>query len=83
VQCGTTAIILEIDYEDLPPVVFHVKECLGRFTECTGFCTNFKDIEYYCNIDTALYNVECKATNLGLEYKLVDIEWCSQLHPDP
>lgn len=82
-QCGTTAIILEIDYEDLHPVGFHVKECLGRFTECTGFCTNFKDIEYYCNIDTALYNVECEATNLGLEYKLVDIEWCAQLHPDP
>ena len=62
---------------------FHVKECLGRFTECTGFYTNFKDTEYYGNIDTTLYNIECEATNLGLGYKLVDIEWCAQLHPDP
>jgi hypothetical protein len=83
VQCGTTAIILEIDYEELHPVGFHVKEALGRFTECTGFYTNFKDEMYYTNIDTAMGNVECEASSLGLGYKLVDIGWCAQLHPDP
>jgi hypothetical protein len=83
VQCGTTTIILEIDYEDLHPVGFHVKECLGRFTECTGFCTNFKDTEYYGNFNNAMCNIEIEAASLGLGYKLVDIEWCAQLHPDP
>lgn len=83
IQCGTTAIILEIDYEDLHPVGFHVKECLGRFTECSGFRTSFKDTEYYSNYDAALCNVEAEAECLGLGYKLVDINWCAQLHPDP
>ncbi len=83
IQCGSTALILEIDYESLHPVGFHVKEVLGRFTECTGFYTNFKDSEYYANLDAALCSVEDEAACLGLGYKLVDIEWCAQLHPDP
>lgn len=33
VQDGTTTIILEIDYSDLHPVQFHVREALGLFTE--------------------------------------------------
>ncbi|MCK5670484.1 hypothetical protein KAI10_03805, partial [Candidatus Bathyarchaeota archaeon] len=32
IQCGTTTIILEIDYTDLHPVAFHVKESLGTIT---------------------------------------------------
>ena len=27
--------------------------------------------------------VEDKANILGLCYKLVDIDWCAQVHPDP
>jgi hypothetical protein len=42
IQMGSTTIIFEIDYEDLHPVAFHVKEVLGPFTECTGAYTNFK-----------------------------------------
>ncbi|MFH1180236.1 MAG: hypothetical protein V1710_07745 [Candidatus Bathyarchaeota archaeon] len=82
-QCGTTTIILEIDYSDLHPVGFHVKECLGTITECTGFYTNFKDMEYSSNLETAETAVESEAMNLGICYKLVNIEWCAQLHPDP
>lgn len=41
-QDGTTIIIQEIDYSDLHPELFHVREALGLFTECTGFGTNFK-----------------------------------------
>ncbi|MCJ7731429.1 hypothetical protein MUP51_03855, partial [Candidatus Bathyarchaeota archaeon] len=67
----------------LHPVGFHVKECLGTITECTGFETNFKDMEYSSNLETAETAVESEAMNLGLCYKLVDIEWCAQLHPDP
>jgi len=83
IQCGSTTIILEIDYSDLHPVAFHVKEVLGTITECTGFYTNFKDTDYSYNKDQARMNVEAEAMSLGLCYKLVDIEWCAQLHPDP
>ena len=83
IQCGTTTIILEINYSDLHPVQFHVKECLGTITECTGFYTNFKDEAYSCNKLQAQMTVEAEADCLGICYKLVDIEWCAQLHPDP
>jgi len=45
--------------------------------------TNFKDSEYSYNKDQAMMSVESEAMSLGLCYKLVDIEWCAQLHPDP
>ena len=83
IQCGTTTIILEIDYEELHPVGFHVKESLGTITECTGFRTNFKDQDYYYNLETARAKVEDESMRLGLCYKLVDIDWCAQVHPDP
>ena len=83
VQPGTTSIILEIDYSDLHPVQFHVSECLGLFTECTGFETNFKTSDYYGNYTVAKEMVETNANMLGLCYKLVDIDWCAQVHPDP
>ena len=82
-QDGTTTLIIEIDYSSLHPVGFHVKESLGRFTECTGFETSFKDSCYYRNLDIAECNVEAEAAEYGLCYKLIDIEWCAQLHPDP
>ena len=82
-QCGTTTIVLEIDYSDLLPVGFHVKECLGTMTECAGFEANFKDVAYSSNLETAETAVESEAMSLGICYKLVDIEWCAQLHPDP
>ena len=28
-------------------------------------------------------SVEHEAMELGLCYKLVDIDWCAQVHPDP
>ena len=85
-QAGVTTLIVEIDYEDpdLHPVKFHVKESLGRFTECTGFDTDFKCHKYYENLDdraNIVYNID--ASQLGIPYKSVDIEWCAQLHPDP
>ncbi|MCW4013180.1 MAG: hypothetical protein NWF07_09355 [Candidatus Bathyarchaeota archaeon] len=83
VQPGTTSIILEIDYSDLHPVEFHVAECLGLFTECTGFETNFKTSDYYVNYQKAMEQVEANAECLGICYKLVDITWCAQVHPDP
>lgn len=83
IQSGTTTIILEIDYTDLHPVAFHIKESLGTITECTGFRTSFKDSDYYANLDTAKMRVEDEAMRLGLCYKLVDIDWCAQVHPDP
>jgi hypothetical protein len=82
-QDGSTTIILEIDYTDLHPVGFHVKESLGRFTECTGFGTSFKSHGYYDNKVSAEIEVENLAASLGLTYKLLDFEWCAQVHPDP
>jgi hypothetical protein len=83
VQDGVTTVILEIDYNDLHPVQFHVKEFLGPFTECTGAYTNFKTDDYYANILCGTMNVETDAAKLGLCYKLVDISFCGQVHPDP
>jgi glycosyltransferase involved in cell wall biosynthesis len=34
-------------------------------------------------MDAAMANVEYEAMELGLCYKLVDIDWCAQVHPDP
>jgi len=39
----------EIDYGELHPVAFHVKELRGVFTECTGAYTNFNTECYYNN----------------------------------
>jgi hypothetical protein len=82
-QDGTTTLVIEIDYTSLHPVKFHVKESLGRFTECTGFYTDFKTTQYYSNIGRVEWNVGNEADILGLCYKLIDIEWCAQVHPDP
>jgi hypothetical protein len=83
VQPGTTTILLEIDYSELHPVRFHVVESLGPFTECTGFGTNFKTSRYYRTLNNARNTVEAEAAALGISYKLVEIEWCAQVHPDP
>jgi hypothetical protein len=82
-QDGTTTLIIEIDYSDLHPVGFHVKESLGRVRECTGCGTDFKCMGYKLNKDLAQSAVESEAASLGICYKLIDIEWCAQLHPDP
>ena len=74
---------MEIDYTELHPVEFHVVESLGPFTECTAFETNFKDSDYYENYNTAKEAVESEAMRLEICYKLVDIHWCAQVHPDP
>ncbi len=83
VQDGVTAIVLRIDYEELHPVRFHVEEELGPFTECTGAYTNFKTSQYYENYNAGKQMVEERAAELGICYKLVDIEKCGQVHPDP
>jgi hypothetical protein len=83
IQDGATTIILEINYSELHPVMFHVKEVLGPFTECTGAETSFKTGDYDRNIAELHANVVEGAEELGISYKLVDFEWCAELHPDP
>ena len=78
-----TALVLRIEYDELHPVSFHVEEELGPFTECTGAYTNFKTSQYYDNIKIGKAAVEDRAAELGICYKLVDIEKCAQVHPDP
>jgi hypothetical protein len=80
---GVTTVVLEIDYSSLHPVTFHVKECLGPFTESTGFDTCFKTGAYEQNNAGATSYVTDAALNRGICYKLVEIAWCSQVHPDP
>jgi hypothetical protein len=82
-QPGSTTLILEIDYSELHPVELHIKEVLGPFTECTGAFTNFKTIDYERNMEAWYMNVVDDSSRLGLCYKLVDVEWCAQVHPDP
>jgi hypothetical protein len=92
-QAGVTTLVLEMDYkreskfEDIyygpHPVGFHVKECLGTITECTGFDTNFKTVQYGANKAAAKAEVEWLAKSYGICYKLVEITWCAQVHPDP
>jgi hypothetical protein len=83
VQEGVTSVLLRIDYEELHHVGFHVEEELGPFTECTGAYTNFKTSQYYTNYNMGKQMVEDRAAELGICYKLVDIEKCGQVHPDP
>jgi hypothetical protein len=90
-QEGATTLVLEFDYTTFHPVSIHVPEVLGTITECTGFKTNFKIVPKWSDADTwedyvdeeYRRQVEEKATEYGLCYKLVDIEWCASLHPDP
>lgn len=67
----------------LHPVTFHVAEVLGTFTECTGAGTNFKTGDYERNIGEMCRDVVDEAEHLGISYKLVDLEWCAEIHPDP
>ena len=80
---GVTTVVLEINYSSLHPVTFHVKECLGPFTETTGFDTSFKTAEYSENFAIAAMAVTDEAESREICYKLVDITWCGQIHPDP
>jgi hypothetical protein len=83
IQDGVTSIVLRIDYSELHPVTFHVEEELGLFTECTGAYTNFKTWQFYDWYEEGKQMVEDRAAELGICYKLVDIEKCAQVHPDP
>ena len=83
VQPGVTAMVLRIEYDELHPVSFHVEEELGVFTECTGAYTNFKTSEFYDNYEIGKQRVLDRAAELGICYKLVDIDKCAQVHPDP
>ena len=83
VQPGVTAMVLRIEYDELHPVSFHVEEVLGVFTECTGAYTNFKTSEFYDNYEIGKQMVLDRAAELGICYKLVDIDKCAQVHPDP
>jgi hypothetical protein len=86
IQCGVTAILLNFTYCPTTgphPVQVHVAECVGPFTECTGFYTSFKGDTYDTNYASALSYVTDYASSKGLCYKLIDIEWCAELHPDP
>jgi hypothetical protein len=65
IQPGVTKVVLEMDYESLHPVKFHVKECLGPFTECTGAFTSFKTTEYYSNVACGMNEVMKEAHDLG------------------
>jgi hypothetical protein len=82
-QEGVTTLVITFNYTSLHPVGIHVEECLGTITECTGFDTNFKTSEYDSNFAAAKSRVESKASSYGLCYKLIDITWCAELHPDP
>jgi hypothetical protein len=98
IQDGSTTLIVEFDYDNtypttendaddyihgIHPIGVHIAEVLGKFTECTGFDTNFKTHQYYVNKAAAQSRVEARADSYGLCYKLVDICWCAQVHPDP
>ena len=83
VQPGVTTVLVRIEYSELHPVAFHVEEFLGPFTECTGAYTNFKTSQYYDNLSYGIAEIEAEAGELGLCYKLVDIDFCGQVHPDP
>ena len=48
-----------------------------------GFETNFKTSEYYRKLNNVRDTVKVEAASLGISYKLVEIEWCAQVHPDP
>ena len=93
-QRGTTTLILELDYEymhpelgskyyGIHPIGIHVQESLGTITECTGFGYNFKTHANKGAIAAAKTSLEGTASSYGLCYKLVDITWCAQVHPDP
>jgi hypothetical protein len=34
-------------------------------------------------LNNARDTVEAEAASLGISYKLVEIEWCAQVHSDP
>jgi hypothetical protein len=92
-QPGVTTLVLEFDYmnynpqwdtyKGIHPIGIHVPECVGTITECTGFETNFKTDPYDANVAAAKASVEALAASYGICYKLVDITWCAQVHPDP
>jgi hypothetical protein len=83
VQPGTTTILLEIDYSELHPVRFHVVESLGHSQSARVSVPTLRQSRYYRTLNNARDTVEAEAASLGISYKLVEIEWCAQVHPDP
>jgi hypothetical protein len=93
-QPGVTTLVLKFNYMNSDnkfaktykgphPVGIHVSECVGTITECTGFDTNFKTGDYDDNVEKVREGIEWLAKSYGICYKLVDISWCAQVHPDP
>jgi hypothetical protein len=87
-QDGVTTLVLEFEYDvgdgtGPHPVVTHIAESLGTITECTGLGTNFKDAEWEDRLMGKSMDIEMRASDYGLCYKLVPIDWCSEVHPDP
>lgn len=52
-------------------------------SQCTGAFTSFKTTEYYSNVACGMNEVMKEAHDLGICYKLVDMEFCAQVHSDP
>jgi hypothetical protein len=87
-QEGVTTLVLEFDYDvgdgsGPHPVVTHIAESLGTITECTGLGTNFKDAQWESHLEESSMRIEMRASDYGLCYKLVPIDWCCEVHPDP
>lgn len=81
VQPGVTTILLQMNYTAHPPDI-SVVECLGTFTECTGF----GDYKYLGEGGAAYVKttyVLPLARRLFIEDKLMDFTWPTYIHADP
>lgn len=80
-QPGVTTLILKITYTT-HPVTISIVECLGIFTECTGF----GHIKYLGEGGATYVRtnfVLVLARRLGIEHKLMSFSWPPSIHADP
>lgn len=80
-QPGVTTLILKITYSTHPPTITIV-ECLGVFTECTGFGQYAYLGEGGATYVRTTYVLPL-ARRLFLEHKLMSFTWPTSIHADP
>jgi hypothetical protein len=81
-QPGATTLVLKLTYTGACAPTISIVECLGIFTECTGF-GQFKYLGEGGSTYVRTTYVLPEARRLFIEHKLMSFTWPTYLHADP
>jgi len=81
-QSGATTLILKLTYTGSCAPTISIVECLGIFTECTGF-GQFRYLGEGGSTYVRTTYVLPEARRLFIEHKLMSFTWPTNIHADP